>query len=116
MVRWPGVCSTLAYTRSELDHRFGLPSVVWPLSRNKVTDHDTTAFGGLIAAATVWGIWGTDMFPAESGEGQQAARGPAGEQETQEEGGDAQQREKKKRQRTTVMDRDREQKKACGSF
>jgi hypothetical protein len=23
------------------------------------------AFGGLVAAATAWGIWGSDMFPAE---------------------------------------------------
>lgn len=32
---------------------------------SSLTQHSLTAFGGAVAAAAVWSIWGGDIFPAE---------------------------------------------------
>jgi hypothetical protein len=45
---------------------------IWPLLYSPVRHNpdpnfiDIIAFGGIIAAAAAWSIWGTDMFPSES--------------------------------------------------
>ena len=39
---------------------------VQPRTQRLRTKQENTAFGGVVAAAALWTIWGGDMFPAEA--------------------------------------------------